>query len=135
MITKAKEISIEIKKESIEKYNKWKSELPNTFEKCVTLYDGGTYLIKAWYDSIADSICIFAGDNDKLVSSTYIVVGKVEDFKPGGYSLLPIRFSEEVTFWSVNSRIYFSDYRRCLATLNAIIGTEINAIDDSQIPF
>lgn len=138
MLTKAKQISIEIEEESIVKYDEWKYTLPTTIERAVELYNGGTYLVKAWYDRAGDAVVIFAVTEKTGTMTNYIVAGAVESFNQGGYYLIPITFSEETTIYANGYSIVFVDYRDCLMTLNKIIGTDIKLVSDNtkeELPF
>lgn len=138
MLTKVKQFSIEIEEESIDKYDEWKYTLPTAIERAVELYNGGTYLVKAWYDRAGDAVVIFAVTEKTGTMTNYIVAGAVESFNQGGYYLIPITFSEGATIYADGYNINFVDYRDCLMTLNKIIGTDIKLVSDNtkeELPF
>lgn len=138
MLIKVKQFSIEIEEESIVKYDEWKHTLPNSIERAVELYNGGIYLVKAWYDRPKDAVVIFAVTEKTGTMTNYIVAGAVESFNQGGYYLLPITFSEGATIYADGFNINFVDYRDCLMTLSKIIDLDIRLVSDNtkeELPF
>lgn len=128
MIIKAKEVSIQIKKESIEKLNNWKANLSPSLCKADVVYETDTYIVRAYFCQSADRVYIYSKDkNSKSVEiSNFIGIGSPKEFKAGGYHVLPITFSDEVVIWAQGSKIIFTDYRKCIETLKRIIGLDIN---------
>lgn len=128
MIIKAKEISIEIKEESIKKFNKWKSNLNTTLFKADVVYETDTYVVKAYYCGSSDRVYIYSQDKNSAISevSNFLGVGAPKEFKAGGYYVLPITFSDDILLWAQGSSIIFTDYRKCIETLKRIIGLKIN---------
>ena len=113
MIIKAKEISIEIKEESIKKFNKWKSNLNPTLFGADVVYETDTYVVKAYYCASSDRVYIYSQDKNSAISevSNFLGVGAPKEFKAGGYYVLPITFSDEILLWAQGSSIIFTDYR------------------------
>lgn len=128
MIIKAKEISIEIKEESIKKFNKWKSNLNPTLFRADVVYETDTYVVKAYYCGSSDRVYIYSQDKNSALFevSNFLGVGAPKEFKAGGYYVLPLTFSEETVIWAQGSSIIFTDYRKCIETLKRIIGLKIN---------
>lgn len=128
MIIKAKEISIEIKEESIKKFNNWKSNLNPTLFRADVVYETDTYVVKAYYCGSSDRVYIYSQDKNSALYevSNFLGVGAPKEFKPGGYYVLPLTFSEETVIWAQGSSIIFTDYRKCIETLKRIIGLKIN---------
>ena len=128
MIIKAKEISIEIKEESIKKFNNWKSNLNTTLFRADVVYETDTYVVKAYYCTSSDRVYIYSQDKNSALSevSNFLGVGAPKEFKAGGYYVLPITFSDEILLWAQGSSIIFTDYRKCIETLKRIIGLKIN---------
>lgn len=128
MIIKAKEISIEIKEESIKKFNKWKSNLNPTLFGADVVYETDTYVVKAYYCTSSDRVYIYSQDKNSAISevSNFLGVGAPKEFKAGGYYALPITFSDEILLWAQGSSIIFTDYRKCIEVLKRITGIDIN---------
>ncbi len=128
MIIKAKEVSIQIKKEAIEKLNNWKSTLNPSLCRADTIYETDTYIVRAYYCQSSDRVYIYSEDKNSNSDeiSNFIGIGAPKEFKAGGYYVLPITFSDEIVIWAQGSSIIFTDYRKCIETLKRIIGLEIN---------
>lgn len=128
MIIKAKEISIEIKEESIKKFNKWKSNLNHTLFKADVVYETDTYVVKAYHCTSSDRVYIYSQDKNSDLSevSNFLGVGAPKEFKAGGYYVLPITFSDDILLWAQGSSIIFTDYRKCIEVLKRITGIDIN---------
>lgn len=140
MIIKAKEISIEIKEESIKKFNEWKSNLNPTLFRADVVYETDTYVVKAYYCASSDRVYIYSQDKNSAISevSNFLGVGAPKEFKAGGYYILPITFSEEATIYADGFNINFVDYRDCLMALSKIIDLDIRLVSDNtkeEIPF
>lgn len=128
MIIKAKEISIEIKEDSIKKFNKWKSNLNTALFKADVVYETDTYVVKAYYCTSSDRVYIYSQDKNPTSTeiSNFLGVGAPKEFKAGGYYVLPITFSDEILLWAQGSSIIFTDYRKCIEVLKRITGIDIN---------
>lgn len=128
MIIKAKSISVEIKEESIKKFNKWKSTLDTALFKADVVYEADTYVVKAFYCTSSDRVYIYSQDKNKPLTevSNFLGVGAPKEFKAGGYYVLPITFSDDILLWAQGSSIIFTDYRKCIEVLKRITGIDIN---------
>lgn len=128
MIIKAREISIEIKEESIKKFNKWKSNLNRTLASADVVYETDTYEVKTYFCAEFDRVYIYSKDKNSNSTeiSNFIGIDDPKKFKAGDYYVLPIKFSEETLIWAQGSSIIFTDYRKCIETLKRITGIEIN---------
>jgi len=128
MIIKAKEISIEIKEESIKKFNNWKATLDTTLFRADVVYETDTYVVKAYYCASSDRVYIYSQDKNSAISevSNFLGVGAPKEFKAGGYYVLPITFSDEILLWAQGSSIIFTDYRKCIEVLKRVTGIDIN---------
>lgn len=128
MIIKAREISIEIKEESIKKFNKWKSNLNRTLASADVVYETDTYEVKAYFCAEFDRVYIYSKDKNSNSTeiSNFIGIDDPKKFKAGDYYVLPIKFSEETLIWAQGSSIIFTDYRKCIEVLKRVTGIEIN---------
>lgn len=128
MIIKAKEISIEIKEESIKKFNNWKSNLNPTLFRADVVYETDTYVVKAYYCASSDRVYIYSQDKNSTLTevSNFLGVGAPKEFKAGGYYVLPITFSDDVLIWAQGSKIIFTDYHKCIELLKRVTGIDIN---------
>lgn len=128
MIIKAREISIEIKEESIKKFNKWKSNLNRTLASADVVYETDTYEVKAYFCVEFDRVYIYSKDKNSNSTeiSNFIGIDEPKKFKAGDYYVLPIKFSEETLIWAQGSSIIFTDYRKCIEVLKRITGIDIN---------
>ena len=83
MIIKAKEISIEIKEESIKKFNEWKSNLNTTLFRADVVYETDTYVVKAYYCASSDRVYIYSQDKNSTLSevSNFLGVGLQKNLK------------------------------------------------------
>lgn len=128
MIIKARAISVEIKEESIKKFNDWKATLDTSLCKADLVYETDTYVVKAYYCTGSDRVYIYSQDKNPTSTeiSNFLGVGAPKEFKAGGYYILPITFSDEILLWAQGSSIIFTDYRKCIEVLKRITGIEIN---------
>ena len=127
MIIKTKAVSVQIEKEAIEKLINWRSTLEHSLTRATTICETDTYIVRAYYSTSNETVFIYSKTKGSPTEvSNFIGVGTPKEFKPGGYYVLPLTFSEETVIWAQGSSIIFTDYRKCIETLKRIIGLKIN---------
>lgn len=127
MIIKTKAVSVQIEKEAIDKLINWRSTLEHSLTRATTVYETDTYIVRAYYSTSNETVFIYSKSKGSPTEvSNFIGVATPKEFKPGGYYVLPLTFSEETVIWAQGSSIIFTDYRKCIETLKRIIGLKIN---------
>ena len=141
MIPAVYRFEVTLDKDQIERYNRWRSNLPHTPERSIVNWVsrpfGDDAMMRSYYDQESNTVVVYRGDGAINKFSEYLILREPVVRNGGDLAEMMITSSDRILILSVlNKTVYDgmnSGVNPHLKLLNIILGTDFETSDDNPV--
>lgn len=141
MIPAVYRFEVTLDKDQIERYNRWRSNLPHTSEHSIINWVSKPFdddiMLRSYYDQESNTVVVYRGDGAINKFSEYLILSEPVVRNGGDLAEMMITSSDRILILSVlNKTVYDgmnSGVNPHLKLLNIILGTDFETSDDNPV--
>ena len=141
MIPAVYRFEVTLDKDQIERYNRWRSNLPHIPERSIINWVSKPFdddvMLRSYYDQESNTVVVYRGDGAINKFSEYLILSEPVVRNGGDLAEMMITSSDRILILSVlNKTVYDgmnSGVNPHLKLLNIILGTDFETSDDNPV--
>lgn len=141
MIPSVYKFEVTLDRDQIERYNRWRANLPNTSERSIINWVSKPFdddvMLRSYYDQEFNTVVVYRGDGAINKFSEYLILSEPVIRNGGDLAEMMITSSDRILILSVlNKTVYDgmnSGVNPHLKLLNIILGTDFETSDDNPV--
>lgn len=141
MIPSVYKFEVTLDRDQIERYNRWRSNLPHTPERSIVNWVSKPFdddvMLRSYYDQESNTVVVYRGDGAINKFSEYLILSEPVVRNGGDLAEMMITSSDRILILSVlNKTVYDgmnSGVNPHLKLLNIILGTDFETSDDNPV--
>lgn len=141
MIPSVYKFEVTLDRGMIERYNRWRSNLPHTSERSIINWVSKPFdddvMLRSYYDQESNTVVVYRGDGAINKFSEYLILSEPVVRNGGDLAEMMITSSDRILILSVlNKTVYDgmnSGVNPHLKFLNIILGTDFETSDDNPV--
>lgn len=141
MIPMVYKFEVTLDRDQIERYNRWRANLPHTSERSIINLVSKPFdddvMLRSYYDQESNTVVVYTGDGAINKFSEYLILGEPVVRNGGDLAEMMITSSDRILILSVlNKTVYDgmnSGVNPHLKLLNIILGTDFETSDDNPV--
>ena len=141
MIPSVYKFEVTLDRDQIERYNRWRANLPHTSERSIINRVSKPFdddvMLRSYYDQESNTVVVYRGDGAINKFSEYLILSEPVVRNGGDLSEMMITSSDRILILSVlNKTVYDgmnSGVNPHLKLLNIILGTDFETSDDNPV--
>lgn len=137
MIPAVYRFEVTLDKDQIERYNRWRSNLPHTAERSIVNWVsrpfGDDAMMRSYYDQESNTVVVYTGNEVINEVDEYLILGEPVLRNVGGLAEMMITSSDRILMLSVLKKLVYDGMNSHLKFLNIILGTDFETSDDNPV--
>lgn len=137
MIPAVYRFEVTLDKDQIERYNRWRSNLPHTAERSIVNWVsrpfGDEDMMRSYYDQESNTVVVYTGNEVINEVNEYLILGEPVLRNDGDLADMMITSSDRILILSVLKKTVYDGMNSHLKMLNIILGTDFETSDDNPI--
>lgn len=137
MIPAVYKFEVTLDKEQIERYNRWRSNLPHTAERSIVNWVsrpfGDDAMMRSYYDQESNTVVVYTGNEVINEVNEYLILGEPVLRNDGDLADMMITSSDRILILSVLKKLVYDGMNSHLKMLNIILGTDFETSDDNPV--
>lgn len=137
MIPAVYRFEVTLDKDQIERYNRWRSNLPHTAERSIVNWVsrpfGDDAMMRSYYDQESNTVVVYTGNEVINEVNEYLILGEPVLRNDGDLADMMITSSDRILILSVLKETVYDGMNSHLKMLNIILGTDFETSDDNPV--
>lgn len=137
MIPAVYRFEVTLDKDQIERYNRWRSNLPHTAERSIVNWVsrpfGDDAMMRSYYDQESNTVVVYTGNEVINEVNEYLILGEPVLRNDGDLADMMITSSDRILILSVLKKTVYDGMNSHLKFLNIILGTDFETSDDNPV--
>lgn len=137
MIPAVYRFEVTLDKDQIERYNRWRSNLPHTSERSIINWVSKPFdddvMLRSYYDQESNTVVVYRGDGVINKFSEYLILSEPVVRNGGDLAEMMITSSDRILILSVLNKTVYDGMNSHLKFLNIILGTDFETSDDNPV--
>ena len=137
MIPSVYKFEVTLDRDQIERYNKWRANLPHTSERSVINWVCRPFsddvMMRSYYDQESNTVVVYEGDGAINKFSEYLILSEPIVRNGGDLAEMMITSSDRILMLSVLKKLVYDGMNSHLKLLNIILGTDFETSDDNPV--
>lgn len=137
MIPAVYRFEVTLDKDQIERYNRWRSNLPHTSERSIVNWVsrpfGDDAMMRSYYDQESNTVVVYTGNEVINEVNEYLILGEPVLRNGGELADMMITSSDRILILSVLKKTVYDGMNSHLKMLNIILGTDFETSDDNPV--
>lgn len=137
MIPAVYRFEVTLDKDQIERYNRWRSNLPHTSERSIVNWVsrpfGDDVMMRSYYDQESNTVVVYTGNEVINEVNEYLILGEPILRNDGDLADMMITSSDHILILSVLKKTVYDGMNSHLKMLNIILGTDFETSDDNPV--
>lgn len=137
MIPAVYRFEVTLDKDQIERYNKWRANLPHTSERSIINWVSKPFdddiMLRSYYDQESNTVVVYTGNEVINEVNEYLILGEPVLRNDGDLADMMITSSDRILILSVLKKTVYDGMNSHLKMLNIILGTDFETSDDNPV--
>lgn len=137
MIPAVYRFEVTLDKDQIERYNRWRSNLPHTAERSIVNWVsrpfGDDAMMRSYYDQESNTVVVYTGNEVINEVKDYLILSEPVLRNDGELAEMMITSSDRILILSVLKKTVYDGMNSHLKMLNIILGTDFETSDDNPV--
>ena len=137
MIPAVYRFEVTLDKDQIERYNRWRANLPHTPERSIVNWVsrpfGDDAMMRSYYDQESNTVVVYTGNEVINEVNEYLILGEPILRNDGDLADMMITSSDRILILSVLKKTVYDGMNSHLKMLNIILGTDFETSDDNPV--
>lgn len=137
MIPSVYKFEVTLDRGMIERYNKWRANLPHTSERSIINWVsrpfGDDAMMRSYYDQESNTVVVYTGNEVINEVNEYLILGEPVLRNDGELAEMMITSSDRILILSVLKKTVYDGMNSHLKMLNIILGTDFETSDDNPV--
>jgi hypothetical protein len=137
MIPSFYKFEVTLDREQIERYNRWRANLPHTSERSIINWVSKPFdddvMLRSYYDQESNTVVVYRGDGAINKFSEYLILSEPVVRNGGDLAEMMITSSDRILILSVLNKTVYDGMNPHLKLLNIILGTDFETSDDNPV--
>lgn len=133
MIPSVYKFEVTLDRDQIERYNRWRANLPHTPERSIVNWVsrpfGDDAMMRSYYDQESNTVVVYTGNE----VNEYLILGEPVLRNDGDLADMMITSSDRILILSVLKKTVYDGMNSHLKMLNIILGTDFETSDDNPV--
>lgn len=137
MIPSVYKFEVTLDRDQIERYNRWRANLPHTPERSIVNWVsrpfGDDAMMRSYYDQESNTVVVYTGNEVINEVNEYLILGEPILRNDGDLADMMITSSDRILILSVLKKTVYDGMNSHLKMLNIILGTDFETSDDNPV--
>lgn len=137
MIPAVYKFEVTLDKDQIERYNRWRSNLPHTPERSIVNWvsrpDGDDAMMRSYYDQESNTVVVYESNEILNEVKDYLILAEPVLRNGGRLAEMMITSSDRILILSVLKKTVYDGMNTHLKMLNIILDTDFETSDDNPV--
>lgn len=137
MIPSVYKFEVTLDRDQIERYNRWRANLPHTAERSIVNWVsrpfGDDAMMRSYYDQESNTVVVYTGNEVINEVNEYLILGEPVLRNDGELADMMITSSDRILILSVLKKTVYDGMNSHLKMLNIILGTDFETSDDNPV--
>ena len=137
MIPSVYKFEVTLDRDQIERYNRWRANLPHTSERSIINWVSRPFdddvEVRSYYDQESNTVVVYEGDGAINKFSEYLILSEPVLRNGGDLAEMMITSSDRILILSVLKKTVYDGMNSHLKLLNIILGTDFETSDDNPV--
>ena len=137
MIPSVYKFEVTLDRDQIERYNRWRANLPHTSERSIINWVsrpfGDDAMMRSYYDQESNTVVVYTGNEVINEVNEYLILGEPILRNDGELADMMITSSDRILILSVLKKTVYDGMNSHLKMLNIILGTDFETSDDNPV--
>lgn len=137
MIPSVYKFEVTLDRDQIERYNRWRSNLPHTAERSIVNWVSRPFdddvEVRSYYDQESNTVVVYTGNEVINEVNEYLILGEPILRNDGELAEMMITSSDRILILSVLKKTVYDGMNSHLKMLNIILGTDFETSDDNPV--
>lgn len=137
MIPSVYKFEVTLDRDQIERYNRWRANLPHTPERSIVNWVsrpfGDDAMMRSYYDQESNTVVVYTGNEVINEVNEYLILGEPVLRNDGELADMMITSSDRILILSVLKKTVYDGMNSHLKMLNIILGTDFETSDDNPV--
>lgn len=137
MIPMVYKFEVTLDRGMIERYNRWRSNLPHTPERSIVNWVSRPFaddaMMRSYYDQESNTVVVYTGNEVINEVNEYLILGEPVLRNDGELADMMITSSDRILILSVLKKTVYDGMNSHLKMLNIILGTDFETSDDNPV--
>lgn len=137
MIPAVYRFEVTLDKDQIERYIRWRSNLPHIAERSIVNWVsrpfGDDAMMRSYYDQESNTVVVYTGNEVINEVNEYLILGEPILRNDGDLADMMITSSDRILILSVLKKTVYDGMNSHLKMLNIILGTDFETSDDNPV--
>lgn len=137
MIPSVYKFEVTLDRDQIERYNRWRANLPHTPERSIVNWVsrpfGDDAMMRSYYDQESNTVVVYIGNEVINEVNEYLILGEPVLRNDGDLADMMITSSDRILILSVLKKTVYDGMNSHLKMLNIILGTDFETSDDNPV--
>ena len=137
MIPSVYKFEVTLDRDQIERYNRWRANLPHTPERSIVNWVsrpfGDDAMMRSYYDQESNTVVVYTGNEVINEVNEYLILGEPVLRNDGELAEMMITSSDRILMLSVLKKLVYDGMNSHLKFLNIILGTDFETSDDNPV--
>ena len=137
MIPAVYRFEVTLDRDQIERYNRWRANLPHTPERSIINWVsrpfGDDAMMRSYYDQESNTVVVYTGNEVINEVNEYLILGEPVLRNDGDLADMMITSSDRILILSVLKKTVYDGMNSHLKFLNIILGTDFETSDDNPV--
>lgn len=137
MIPSVYKFEVTLDRDQIERYNRWRANLPHTPERSIVNWVsrpfGDDAMMRSYYDQESNTVVVYTGNEVINEVNEYLILGEPVLRNDGDLADMMITSSDRILILSVLKKTVYDGMNSHLKMLNIILGTDFETSDDNPV--
>lgn len=137
MIPAVYRFEVTLDKDQIERYNRWRSNLPHTAERSIVNWVsrpfGDDAMMRSYYDQESNTVVVYETSEVINEVKDYLILSEPVLRNDGELADMMITSSDRILILSVLKKLVYDGMNSHLKMLNIILGTDFETSDDNPV--
>ena len=137
MIPAVYKFEVTLDKDQIERYNRWRSNLPHTAERSIVNWVsrpfGDDAMMRTYYDQESNTVVVYETSEVINEVKDYLILSEPVLRNDGELAEMMITSSDRILILSVLKKTVYDGMNSHLKMLNIILGTDFETSDDNPV--
>lgn len=137
MIPSVYKFEVTLDRDQIERYNRWRANLPHTPERSIVNWVSRPFdddvEVRSYYDQESNTVVVYTGNEVINEVNEYLILGEPVLRNDGDLADMMITSSDRILILSVLKETVYDGMNSHLKMLNIILGTDFETTDDNPV--
>lgn len=137
MIPAVYRFEVTLDRDQIERYNRWRANLPHTPERSIVNWVSRPFdddvEVRSYYDQESNTVVVYTGNEVINEVNEYLILGEPILRNDGELADMMITSSDRILILSVLKKTVYDGMNSHLKMLNIILGTDFETSDDNPV--